>query len=171
MKRKLLIGLLLAVLLLVGCAGEKQTTPAITQVTETSTAEADREVRPGIYMSNDLTDFPFPTSGYDVYIVGERMEIRRPSSSFKFISDPYIKRQACGMWCLEEHQAYESDANAYVLGRTDNVLPGELCLRADILGLIREFNESLSPDEKVTVHLVEVDSPLSVVYKHLFGSA
>jgi hypothetical protein len=35
------------------------------------------------------------------------------------------------------------------------------------LGQIREFNASLSEDEKVNVHLVDVDSPLPIIYQHL----
>jgi hypothetical protein len=67
---------------------------------------------------------------------------------------------------LEEDQAYETEANANVNGLSDTS-PDGLCLRADILGQIRDFNSKLPDDEKVTVHLVDVDSPLSIVYKHL----
>jgi hypothetical protein len=68
---------------------------------------------------------------------------------------------------LEEDQAYETEANEYLLGIAD-ALPHNLCLRADILGQIREFNAALpAAEEKVRVHLVDIDSPLPTIYLHL----
>jgi len=67
---------------------------------------------------------------------------------------------------LEEDQVYGTEANAYVQGSTD-IFPHNLCLRADILGQIREFNTNLPAGEKVRVHLVDVDSPLPSIYQHL----
>jgi hypothetical protein len=101
-----------------------------------------------------------------VYIVGERHGNQETKQLFQIYLRSLHQKAGVRDVVLEEHQAYEPDANAYVLGRMD-MLPEELCRRADILGLIREFNATLSEDEKVKVHLVDVDSPLPVIYKHL----
>jgi len=47
MKTRIIISILLVAFILGGCS--------------------KAEVLPGIYMSNDPADFPFPTSGYTVY--------------------------------------------------------------------------------------------------------
>lgn len=166
MKHSNLTCLLLAMLLLAGCSGEIQKASQVPQVIETPTAQITQEVRLGIYMSNDPADFSFPTSGYDVYILGETHGNQEAKQVFQTYLKSLYENAGVRDVVLEEDQGYESDANAYVQGRTDT-LPQGLCLRTDILGQIRKFNETISPDEKVTVHLVEVDSPLSVVYRHL----
>jgi hypothetical protein len=152
MKTRILAGVLLILVLLGSCAR-----------TETPSAI---EVRPGMYMSNDPTDFPFPTAGYTVYIVGES----HGNHETKLVFQAYLKKlyREAGLRdvILEEDQAYETDANGYIHGQTD-AFPSKLCLRADILGIIREFNSGLSEHEKLAVHLVDVDSPLTAIYQHL----
>jgi len=117
-------------------------------------------------MSSDPADFPFPTSGYTVYIVGET----HGNNETKLVFQAYLKKlyDNAGLRdvILEEDQAYETEANAYIHGLTDE-LPKGLCLRADILGKIREFNSGRSDNDKVNVHLVDVDSPLPTIYQHL----
>jgi hypothetical protein len=152
MKTRIAAGVLLIVVLLGGCA-----------MGETFKA---KEVRPGIYMSSDPADFPFPTSGYRVYIVGETHGKRETKMVFDVYLHNLYKKAKVRDVILEEDQAYETEANAYIHGLSDT-LPDGLCLRTDILGQIREFNADLPTDEKVTVHLLDVDSSFPVVYKHL----
>ena len=147
MKTRVLTSVLLIVVLLSGCA-------------------KDIEVRPGVYMGNDPADFPFPTLGYTVYGVGETHGNKETKIVFQSYLQSLYKQTNLRDVILEEKQAYESDANAYVKGLTDS-LPEGLCLRADILRQIREFDADLPDDEKVTIHLVDVDSPFSIIYKHL----
>jgi len=147
MKMKALVSVFLILVLLGGCT-------------------ENIEVRPGVYMSNDPADFPFPTSGYTVYFVGESHGNHETKSVFQAYLKKLYKEAGLRDVILEEDQAYETEANAYVHGATDE-LPTGLCLRADILRQIREFNSGLSDNEKVTVHLVDVDSPFPIVYKHL----
>lgn len=147
MKTRALASVLLIVVLLGGCA-------------------KNIEVRPGVYMSNDPADFPFPTSGYTVYFVGETHGNHETKSVFQAYLKKLHKKAGLRDVILEEDQAYETEANAYVHGETDE-LPTGLCLRADILGQIREFNSNLPEGKMVTVHLVDVDSPFPAVYKHL----
>ncbi|MBK9924546.1 MAG: hypothetical protein IPP66_04565 [Anaerolineales bacterium] len=152
MKARIAVCVLLITVLLDGC-----------NMGETFKA---KEVRPGIYMSNNTADFPFPTSGYMVYIVGETHGNREAKGVFDVFLHNLYKKAKLRDIILEEDQAYETEANAYIHGLSDT-LPDGLCLRTDILGQIREFNVDLPTDKKVTVHLVDVDSSFPVVYKHL----
>ena len=147
MKTRVLASVLLIVVLLSGCA-------------------ENIEVRPGVYMSSDPADFPIPISEYMVYFVGESHGNRETKLIFQAYMENLYAEADLRDVILEEDQAYETEANAYVHGVTDELLKG-LCLRADILGQIREFNSGLSDDEKVTVHLVDVDSPFPIIHKHL----
>ena len=147
MKTRVLASVLLIVVLLSGCV-------------------ENIEVRPGVYMSNDPADFPFLTSGYSIYVLGETHGNKETKIVFQSYLQSIYKQANLRDIILEEKQAYETDANAYVKGLTDSLSEG-LCLRADILGQIHEFNSNLPDEEKVTVHLVDVDSPFSIIYKHL----
>ena len=153
MKTRMFAGILLIVIILGGCVVAGETTSAI-------------EVRPGVVMSNDPADLPIPTSGYSVYFVGES----HGNHEAKAVLRGYLKRlyEEAGLrdMILEEDQAYEAEANAFVHG-TNEELPDELCLRADVLKIIRDFNSGLPDNELVTVHLVDVDSPLTAIYRHL----
>jgi len=154
MKTRVLASVLLIAVLIGGCA--KAETPSIT------------EVRPGVYMSSDPVDFPFPTNGYTIYIVGETHGNRETKTVFQTYLKKLYEEASLRDVILEEDQAHEAKANAYVHGLIDE-FPNELCLRADILGIIREFNSGLSDNEKVNVHLVDVDSPLTAIHRHLAG--
>lgn len=152
MKTKLIATALLVAILLGGCSGEK--------------ISNENEVRPGVYMSNTPVDFPFPTSGYSVYFVGETHGNRETKLVFQTFLKNLYQQAGVRDVILEEDQAYEAEANAYVFGLADP-LPHGLCLRTDILTQVREFNATLPADEKVTVHLVDVDSPFPIIYQHL----
>jgi hypothetical protein len=154
MKTRIATNILLVALILAGCSNT-QTPP-----------RGSKEVLPGIYMSNDPADFPFPASGYTIYVAGELHGNQETKMVFQTYLQSLYKEAGLRDVILEEDQAYETDANAYVQGTTDKLLDG-LCLRADILGQIREFNVSLPANEKVVVHLVDIDSPLPTIYKHI----
>jgi hypothetical protein len=165
MKISALTVVLLLVIIIGACAGNTSATPEIPKMTPTP-AEAQKEIRPGIYMSNDPADFPFPVSGYEVYIIGEAHGNRETKQLFQTYLKALYKEAGLRDVILEEHHAYESDANAFVQRRMED-LPVELCRRTDILGIIRELNAGLPENDRVIVHLVDLDSPLSVIYKHL----
>lgn len=126
----------------------------------------DRQVLPGIYAVEKPDEIPFPTAGYDLYFLGEVHGNRE----IKLVLVNYLARlyKESGVRdiILEEDQAYETAANEYIHGITEQA-PAELCLRADVLAALRQFNVSLPPEEQVSVHLVDVDSPLSTVHAHL----
>ena len=155
MKSKNLVAILLvACIALEGCASAEEF------------PETLQEVRPGTYMSDNPADFPFPTSGYTVYIVGESHGNRETKRIFQVFLESLYQEAGLRDVILEEDQAYETEANAYVQGQIEE-LPRGLCLRADILGQIRTFNSNLPNDQKITIHLVDVDSPMPAIYQHL----
>lgn len=145
---------------------KQRLTTVLLLVILTLTACVNQEIRPGVYVTDEPDNLPLPTEGYRVYIIGEEHGTRE--AKLLFIS--YLKRlnKEAGLRdvILEEDQVYESAANAFVLGESDTLIH-EMCLRNDILTLIREFNVTLSENEKVRVHLVDVDSPLSAIQLHL----
>jgi hypothetical protein len=153
MKTKVVTSILLVAILAGGCAS-LEAPPKAT------------ELLPGVYVSHDPADFPFPTAGYTVYIVGETHGNQETKSIFQTYLQSLYTEAGLRNVILEEDQAYETDANAYVHGLTDRLHSG-LCLRTDILGQLREFNASRPEEEQVVVHLVDVDSPLPIIYKHL----
>ena len=168
MKRRLLACILLVVLVIAGCNGGTQNVSEISKPVPTAAAtiEIEKEVRPGIYISNDLEDFPFPTSGYEVYFVGEVHGNPQTKQVFQTYLERLYKEAGVRDVILEEDQVYEGEANAYVQGSAD-AFPHNLCLRTDILGIIRAFNTGLPAEEKVRVHLVDVDSPLPSIHQHI----
>jgi hypothetical protein len=112
----------------------------------------------GVIASNDPNSLPLPTSGYQVYLVGEN----RGNQQTKAVLMGYLGRlyneSSLRDVFLEEDQAYEEEAQSFVQGKQDNI-PEGLCLRADILKRLREFNRGLPWDKKIRVHLVDIDSP------------
>jgi hypothetical protein len=152
MKTRILAGVLLMAVVIGGCSGEK--------------TYAAEQVRRGVYMGTSPADFPFPKSGYTVYIVGETHGNRETKLVLQSFLNNLYHETGLRDVILEEDQAYETEANQYVHGLTAT-LPSGLCLRADVLGQIREFNTALPDDERVSVHLVDVDSPLLIIHKHL----
>ena len=59
-----------------------------------------------------------------------------------------------------------SGACLYVLGITDT-LRVDLCLRAHVLSSIRSLNSQLADEDRIRVHLFDLDSPLSAIHLHL----
>ena len=124
------------------------------------------EIRPGIFIASDPATLPLPTSGYQLFVVGETHGYQET----KQILFAYLKHlhQSASLRdvILEESPAYESEANAFVQGRTDSLAKG-LCLRTDVLNGIREINASLPQNEQITVHLVDLDTTIAATYAHL----
>lgn len=148
--------LLLVAIVLSGCSK-----------TETvNTTDFTVEVFPGTYISNSTTDLPLPTAGYTIYFVGETHGNQEAKQVFEVYLKNLYREAGVRDVILEEDQAFETEANAFVHGQLDQ-LPEDLCLRTDILAKIREFNATLPANDQVNVHLVDVDSPMPTVYKHL----
>lgn len=120
----------------------------------------------GLIATNDLNSLPLPVSGYRVYLVGETHGNRETKDVFMGYVRRLYRQASLRDVILEEDQAYEEEAQAFVAGRRDH-LPEGLCLRADILERLRAFNRDLPSDLKIRVHLVDIDSPETTIRRHL----
>jgi hypothetical protein len=123
------------------------------------------EVRPGVYVTNDTNALQLPTSGYDIYVVGEwhgQHEVHL--LFFDYMKD--LHEAGLRDIILEGDQVWEREANNFALGINDTLdMPYEYL--KEFLSVIRTFNESLSDNEKINVHLVDVDLSLSAIVTHL----
>lgn len=127
---------------------------------------SSREIRPGVFVTDDPSNLPLPTSGYRLYIVGETHGNRETKSLFTAYLELLHDKAGVRDVILEEDQAYEEAANAFVMGEETSLIP-QLCLRRDVLSLVRDYNLAQMEEGRVRVHLVDVDSPLSTIYLHL----
>lgn len=137
-----------------------------TRAVETSVSNTER-LRPGVYTTNEVDALPLPTSGYELYVVGEphgEREVRLLTLNYlKALHETARVRDII----LEQiSPVHERDVNAYVLGLDDTVSP-DWSFGTDIVIGVRMFNDTLPDSEKVRVHLVDMDLGLANVYAHL----
>ena len=125
-----------------------------------------QEIRPGVWVAQQPETLPLPTKGYEVYLVGEMHGVQENAEfQLKYLEQLH---RASGLRdiAIEERGVYENDAQAFVDGRSD-VLPPRLCLRASMLEGIRRLNTGLKEDERIRVHLTDIDSPAFAIRSHL----
>jgi hypothetical protein len=124
-------------------------------------------VRPDVFMTNDSGLLPLPTSGYELYVVGEPHGERE----VRLLALEYLQllHEHAGVRDIVLEQvspAYEQEVNAYVLGLSDTV-SDEWSFVADVVIGVRVFNDGLPHGEKVRVHLTDLDLGLPNIYAHL----
>ncbi|MEA1994450.1 MAG: hypothetical protein U9N35_08710 [Euryarchaeota archaeon] len=164
MKRNYLVPLAILCLFAM-CIGTPTESNATKKIAKTTPEPI--EVRPGVYMTNDPSALPLPTEGYDVYVIGERHGIYEIHQLFL----AYIKmlHEANGLRdVILEAPLYDEEAvNEYVYGLSDT-LPRDCRLgMEEVLSPLREFNASLSVDEKIRVHFVDADNWIIPIHQHL----
>jgi hypothetical protein len=120
----------------------------------------------GVCATDDPSSLPLPTSGYQVYLVGEAHGNQETKALFLGYLSRLYRGSSLRDVFLEEDQVYEEEAQAFVRG-SRNDLPVGLCLRTDILSGLREFNRNLPVDEQIRVHLIDIDSPEEAIRQHL----
>jgi hypothetical protein len=126
------------------------------------------EIRPGVWAASKADALPLPMRGYQVFMVGELHGIQE-NIDFQLQYLALLHRTS-GLRdiAIEERGVYEQDAQAYVEGRSD-VLPPRLCLRAAMLDGIRRLNATLPEQERIRVHLTDIDSPAFAIRTHLLA--
>ncbi len=126
-----------------------------------------KEVRPGVWAGQQVAELPLPSTGYQVYMVGELHGVQE-NEAFQL---QYLEKLQSSIGvrdvAIEEDAVYEEQAQAFVEGRAET-LPEALCLRAGILNGIRRMNSS-NPKALIRVHLIDVDSPASAIRQHLLS--
>lgn len=102
------------------------------------------EFRHGVWTAIDPAVLRLPTSGYQVYLIGEMHGEKENVVTF----EAYLKllvHSGIRDVALEEDSVYERAAAAYVAGKLDT-LPAPLCLRTGVLEVVKRFNASRSVD-------------------------
>jgi hypothetical protein len=130
-------------------------------------AATAQSLAPGGWAGRDLSAFPLPVSGYDVYMLGEVHGVRETVAVFAQYLAKLYEQAGLRDVALEEKPAYEGDAQAYTEGKSDRV-PAPLCLRAGVLEAIRRFNQAHSAGP-VRVHLVDIDLNAAAIRDHLLA--
>jgi hypothetical protein len=129
-------------------------------------AGSTQELHPGVWGGRDLSAFPLPVTGYDVYMVGELHGVQETEG----VLLQYLARlyEGAGLRdvALEEKSVYQRDAEAYVESKS-KTLSAPLCLRTGVLNAIRRFNEGRKESELVRVHLVDIDFNAEAIREHL----
>ncbi|NIV35572.1 MAG: hypothetical protein GWN58_40810, partial [Anaerolineae bacterium] len=74
--------------------------------------------QPGIYLTSNLSTLPLATSGYDLYVVGEMHGQQQMAELLLSYLAELHRTLGLRDVILEEDQAYEQEANDYVLGVT-----------------------------------------------------
>lgn len=125
-----------------------------------------QEIRPGIWAGSQPQTLPLPTRGYQAYLVGELHGLEENEEFQLQYLTLLHKTSDLRDVAIEEKAVYEDQAQAYVDGRSDT-LPEALCLRAGVLHGIRLLNTSLRKDDRIRVHLTDIDSPAAAIRQHL----
>jgi hypothetical protein len=124
------------------------------------------QIRPGVWAAQQPEALPLPAQGYQVFLVGETHGLQENVAFQLRYLEHLHHTSGLRDIAIEERGVYEGDAQAYVDGRSD-VLPPRLCLRAALLDGIRRLNAALNDDNRIRVHLTDIDSPASAIRQHL----
>ena len=127
-----------------------------------------QELRPGVWGGPDLSAFPLPVSGYDVYLIGETHGVKETVAILRQYLARLYERAGLRDVALEEKPAYQREAQAYIEGKL-NDLPEPLCLRAGILDALRSFNQGRKGSDLIQVRLVDIDLNPEPIRKHLLA--
>jgi hypothetical protein len=122
--------------------------------------------RPGVWTGQKSTELPLPADGYQVYFVGELHGIEQNTD----FQTQYLKllQAKVGLRdvAIEERSVFNREAQAFIDGKLE-ALPPSLCLRSALLASIRSVNANLKRDQKIRLHLIDIDSPASNIYRHI----
>jgi hypothetical protein len=125
-----------------------------------------QEIQPGVWVGSQSQALPLPTNGFQAYFVGEQHGLQENEEFQLDYLSRLNKTSHLRDVAIEEKNVYEDRAQAYIDGKS-NVLPAELCLRANILRGIRHLNASLKEGERIRIHLIDIDSPAIAIREHL----
>jgi hypothetical protein len=126
------------------------------------------QLPPGVWAGRDLSSLPLPRSGYQVHLMGEMHGAKENRDLFGQYLEILAEGSGLRDVALEEDSVYERPAQAYVDGR-QTALPEALCLRANLLELIRRFNEGREGNQRIRVHLTDIDTPATAIRDHLLA--
>lgn len=115
-------------------------------------------------MTDNIQYLPLPTSGYDLYLIGEAHGQTEVSPLFI----EYLKRlhesTGCQDILLEMSSAYEEEINTYISG--ENMTWSHPWDSSYLFSDLRTLNMS-DDSPQFRIHLVDVDYDIELVYRHL----
>jgi len=132
------------------------------------------ELRPGVYVAREATALPLAASGYDLYVVGETHGANETVSFFLHYLERLHRTVALRDVALEASPVFERGIDEFVAG-LETTLPDlwywELA-GADKVALvrgIRAMNEALPEEERVRVHLIDLDFGYELIHRHVLA--
>jgi hypothetical protein len=125
------------------------------------------EARPGVWPANDVRELPLQATGYQVYMLGEQHGVAENAAIFAAYLER-LSRAGLRDVAVEEDAVYEADAQAYVSAQSARLRP-ELCLRTNVLDVVRRANQARPADRQIRVRLVDIDSPAVAIREHLMA--
>jgi hypothetical protein len=129
-----------------------------------------QEIRPGIWASTQIESLPIPSRGYQAFLIGELHGLQQNTEFQLDYLRVLNKASKLRDVAIEEKEVYEPQAQAFIDGKK-TTLPGALCLRVALLRGIKKFNSSLRTDERIRIHLIDIDSPATAIREHLLAIA
>lgn len=130
------------------------------------------ELRPGVYVVDEVNTLPLPTFGYDLYVVGE---VHGSNEVVTLFLD-YLKRLhesvALRDVAFEASPVFERGVNEFVAGLVPTLpelwyweLAGSQMI--DLFQGMRALNETLPEEGRVRVHLIDLDFGYELIHRHL----
>ena len=125
-------------------------------------------LRQGVFVANEGSDLPLPTSGHEIYLLGEQIHGIHEVHMLMLV---YLKilHESIGLRdvVLENGRGYEGEVNQYVLNlRSDTSLYWYTGWE-DILEGIKYYNQDLPDGEKIRLHLVDIHGQLSTIHAYM----
>lgn len=124
------------------------------------------EIRPGVWGAKEASGLPLPVAKHQAYLLGELHGVERNAPFQLHYLERLHERAGVRDLVIEEDSVHERAAQRFVDGQSDE-LPSELCLRAEVLRGLREFNRRVAVKDRVRIHLADVDSPAPAIREHL----
>ncbi|MGD2247051.1 MAG: hypothetical protein PVF58_01495 [Candidatus Methanofastidiosia archaeon] len=148
---------IILIFLLTGCIGN----PPKESILEKN--ERIIEPLPGVYLTNDINVLPLPTSGYDIYIIGEEHGIHEIKCLFMEYLQMLHKTVPLQSVILEECQFAEKRINDYILGEKENIETERYI--PEILPALRAFNNKNK--EKIRAKAPDVCGSFDIIHEWL----
>lgn len=123
------------------------------------------ETGPVVCFTHDVSDLPLPTSGYDIYVIGETHGHTEIGQLFINYLEKLHQSTDCRHIILEKSSVFEEEINEYIQGYDRNW--SQSWDSSYILSSLRTMNETLPQNNQFYVHCVDVDYTLNLVHTHL----
>lgn len=126
---------------------------------------SNSETGPVVYFTHNISDLPLPTSGYDIYVIGETHGHTDIGPLFINYFEKLHQSTNCRHIILEKSPVFEEEINEYIRGYNRNW--SHSWDSSYIFSSLKTMNKTLPENDQVYVHCVDVDYTLNLVHTHL----